>query len=225
MGTSMAFYHVKNRGFDREELQRIMTEASFSSAARDAEFDSIRQMFGEEVIQQYLRSMEQLSKAFSFDPSGGNAGGNSGAVIGYRPDAPWLPFFDADICENYNASSRDAELLSKAFGAPVLAFSIFDSDVLMLSYSDAERGVNHNYAKPNCEGVEEYDTELFRAELPAFLLFLCPELTKEKLTEIWEGEEVFADDRMGKLCEVLGMVSLYENKVPEGFEAIKANQA
>ncbi len=59
MGTSMAFYHVKNRGFDREELQRIMTEASFSSAARDAEFDSIRQMFGEKVIQQYLRSMEQ----------------------------------------------------------------------------------------------------------------------------------------------------------------------
>lgn len=222
MGTSMAFYHVQNRGFDRRELQTIMKEASFSSAAQNATYSAIRQMFGEKAFQEYLRSMAEAAKAFRFDVSGGK---DTGAVLGYRPDAPWLPFFDTDICQGYNACSRDAELLSKAFDAPVLAFSIFDSDVLMLSYSDAEKGVGYNYAKPNCEGIEEYDAELFREELPLFLLFLCPKLTKEKLTEIWEGEEVFADDRMEKLCEALGMVSLYENEVPEGFEAIRANQA
>lgn len=207
MGTSMAFYHIKNRGFDRQELQRIMSQSVSPSTARDTQF---KEMFGEELLQLYHRFLPKEREELK-------------PVLGYRPDAPWLPFFDTGMCDGYNASSHDAKQLSTIFGAPVIAFSIFDSDILMLSYSDAERGINYDYAKPNCEEMEEYDTSLFRAELPLFLLFLCPELTKEKLTEIWEGEEVFADDRMEKLCEALDMHPIYQD-VPEGFEAIQADQ-
>lgn len=220
----MAFYHVKNRGFDREELQTIMEQASFSSAAQAATYETIRQMFGEKMLQSYKLQVEQESQVFAFGTNlFGGPDEDPKSVIGYRPDAPWLPFFDVNICEGYNASSRDTKILSKAFGAPVLGFSIFDSDILMLSYSDAEQDVNYNYAKPNCEGMEEYDTEVFQTDLPLFLLFLCPELTKEKLKEIWEGDEVFADDRMEKLCRVMGMTSIYStSSFPDSFERITA---
>lgn len=218
MGTSMAFYHVKNQGFTREKLHEIMTRSFQGQDQRtivDDIFENIRKFDGEEALREYKRIWEQTiqtDKSFS-------------SVIGYRPDAPWLPFFDTGMCDGYNASSMDARRLSKIFGAPVIAFSIFDSDILMVSYSDAEKNIDHDYAKPNWEGMEEYDTELFRTDIPEFLLFLCPGLTREKLTEIWEGEEVFADERMGKLCKALKMFPIYQaDSIPDGFEAIQADQ-
>ena len=207
MGTSMAFYHIKNRGFDRQELQEIMDQSVSPSNVRDTVFKS---MFGEE----WLRLYQSFLPQDRLEPKP--------PVLGYRPDASWLPFFDSGMCDGYNATSADARRLSKIFGAPVIVFSIFDSDILMLSYSDAEKNIHYDYAQPNCEG---YDTGHFQRELPLFLLFLCPGLTRETLKELWEGEEVFADDRMEKLCEALRMFPIYQaDSIPEGFEAIRADQ-
>lgn len=229
MGTTMAFYHVKNNGFDRNSLQSIM-EHSFprkeGSSSVVGFLEKFTEIFGEEKVQQMRPDLERAVQfmqeksvdAFSFC----NTPQLPSPMIAYREDAPWLPFFDLNICDGYNASSKDARRLSKAFGVPVLAFSIFDSDVLMVSYSDAAQNIAYDYAKPNFPEMEEYDTGLFQAEFPQFLLELCPKTPEATLRAIWDGDEVFADDRMYKLGEVLGL-SPIDTEVPEGFETIVGN--
>ncbi|MBO5035066.1 MAG: hypothetical protein J6C43_05600 [Oscillospiraceae bacterium] len=139
--------------------------------------------------------------------------------LAYRPDARWLPLFEENLCEGYNASSRDAGKLAKTFGAPVLAFSIFDSDILFVSYADPEKGISEDYAKPNFEGFEEYDMDQYQEAFPQFL---CAYGDEAALREAWEGEEVFADDRMAKLCELIGAQVLYDgSKLPQGFQWIE----
>lgn len=228
MGTSMAFYHIKNEGFDRERLQTVM-ERSFEkekgAPQADGFYKAIRRLYGEDAYRKFKPIFEQAEQKLrdhqkqapsDFDQT------LPSPMVAYRQDAAWLPFFEVNICEGYNATSKDARRLSKAFGAPVLVFSIFDSDILMVSYSDAAKKIAYDYAKPNVEGMEEYDRSLFKNMLPTFLLELCPTLTEEKLREIWNGDEVFADDRMYKLGEVLGL-SPINGKVPEGFEVITAD--
>lgn len=220
MGMSMAFYHIRNDGFDRERLQaglrKIAGEESTSS-----KFEKMMiELVGEEMFRQAQRETEATQR--HFDSIFGTRPKLPSPMIAHRTDAPWLPFFNVDICEGYNASSRDARKLSGLFGAPVLALSVYDSDILLVSYSDGAKGVEYDYAKPNSEWMEEYDMETFRNEFPAFLLELCPTLTEEKLTEIWEADEVFADDRMYKLGKVMGL-SPINGMVPEGFEVITAD--
>ena len=228
----MAFYHIMNCGFDLDQLQDRMNR-SFQKkdgvSSADELFKKIRAMYSEDKLQQLWPQMEQAEQLLKesikeregrMDVMGfGRRPRLPSPMVAYCPDAPWLPFFDEDICEGYNASSKDALRLSKAFQAPVLAFSIFDSDILMLSYGDAAKNLAYDYAKPNCQGMEEYDTGLFQTAFPQFLLELCPQAEEKRLREIWDGEEVFADNRMEKLSEILGTVPLY-SAVPEGFEAI-----
>lgn len=145
--------------------------------------------------------------------------GRKNVWLAYRPDARWLPLFEENLCEGYNASSRDTEKLAKTFGAPVLAFSIFDSDILFVSYSDPEKNIREDYAKPNFEGFEEYDMDQYEEAFPAFL---CAYGDEAALREAWEGEEVYADDRMAKLCEAIGAQVLYDSQeLPQGFQWVE----
>lgn len=231
MGTTMAFYHVKNTGFDRNSLQTIM-EHSFpkkeGSSSVVSVWEKAEEIFGEEYVQQMRPKLERAVQfmaennpnMFSFSDSPQLPS----PMIAYRENAPWLPFFDLNICDGYNASSKDARRLSKAFGAPVLAISIFDSDVLMVSYCDAATNIAYDYAKPNFPEMEEYDTTLYRAEFPQFLVDLCPEASEKKLKESWDGDEVFADDRMYKLGDILGL-SPINAEIPEGFDVIVGNES
>ena len=75
----------------------------------------------------------------------------------------------------------------------MLAFSIFDSDVLFVSYADPERKLRLDFAKADFEEAEEMIEAPFRGEFPSFL---CTYGFVTILREIWEGVEVFADDRM-----------------------------
>lgn len=220
MGMSMAFYHIRNDGFDRERLQAGLKKIAGEESASSKFEKMMIELVGEEMFRQAQRETELTQRRF--DSIFGARPKLPSPMIAHRPDAPWLPFFNVDICEGYNASSRDARKLSRLFGVPVLALSVYDSDILFVSYSDAAKGAEYDYAKPNSEWMEEYDMETFRNEFPAFLLELRPTLTEEKLREIWEADEVFADDRMYKLGKVMGL-SPINGKVPEGFEVIKAD--
>lgn len=220
MGTTRSFYHVKNDGFDRERLRTVLSGFP-SEESRMAQFEKMMiDLVGEEMFRKAQQETEATKRRF--DSIFGERPRLPSPMIAYRADAVWLPYFDVNICEGYTASSRDARKLSDAFGVPVLAFAIFDSDILMVSYCDAAKGVEYDYAKPNVEEMEEYDMDRFRNEPPTFLPELFPALTEEKLTEIWEGDEVFADDRMYKLEEILGLSSIFEEP-PEGFEVITAD--
>lgn len=213
MGTTMSFYYIKNQGFSRGQLREIMGR-SFPKKDDELFFDSLKLLLGDEKAEILKAQMEPD------DPSLFEEGLPS-PMVAYRLDAPWLPFFEERLCEGYNASSRDACCLSRNFKAPVLAFSLFDSDLLLVSYGDAAQDIRYDYAKPNFEEMEEFDTELYKAEFPWFLAELCPGVSEDALREIWDAEEDFADDRMEKLCAALRMVPIYDC-VPDGFEPITA---
>lgn len=214
MGTTMAFYHIQNQGFSRGQLQEILGQSFPKKVNADESFlDSIETLLSKEQAQLFLQ-FQSFEEGPRF-PS---------PMLAYSPDAPWLPFFEERLCEGYNASSRDACRLSRTFKAPVLAFSLFDSDLLLVSYGDAARNIRYDCAKPNYAEMEEYDTELYKAEFPRFLTELCPDVSEDTLREIWDAEEDFADDRMEKLSAALHIVSIYD-RVPDGFEAVTAPES
>ena len=141
----------------------------------------------------------------------------------FRPDAAWLPFYQTRLCDGSIQSSRDLGRLSEAFGTPVLAFALFDSDVLFVSYRDNAAGTAYDYARLPFENYEEYDGEVYRLGFPEFLASLCASDRREELRRIWEEEDdVFADDRMWKLMDLLGMEAIdpAAKQFPGGFEKV-----
>lgn len=93
----------------------------------------------------------------------------------------------------------------------------------MLSYCAAAEIIAYDYAKPNFDDMEEFDDETYQCTFPQFLTGLCPGASEQELREIWDAEEVFADDRMIKLSEALGAVPVYD-ELPEGFEAVTLSE-
>lgn len=229
MGTTMSFYLIENRGLTPEKLKK-----GWSGFHKKAQATQQKQSMKDKAFMADLKSFmnEEQKKEFEerFGPDGtrspfgemlgyDRSSQRKGPALAYRPDAKWLPLFEENLCEGYNASSRDTGKLAETFGAPVLAFSIFDSDILFVSYAAPEKGISEDYAKPNFEGFEEYDMDQYQEAFPQFL---CAYGEESELREAWEGEEVFADDRMTKLCELIGAQVLYDgSELPQGFQWIK----
>lgn len=221
MGTTMTYIQLKNRGFTREELQACM-DALFREKKRE-----------QRPLEDLERGMEALKgakltlkdRAILKLLHGAMEREDKGPQVGFRGEAPWLPFWHTGMCEGAVRSSRNLRRLSEAFGTPVLAFALFDSDVLFVSYRDNATGEAYDYAKPNYEGYDEYDHETYRTGFPEFLAALCPPGSRPRLEEIWSGEEVFADDRMHKLLELLEakVIDPEAECYPEGFHLIGRN--
>lgn len=99
--------------------------------------------------------------------------------------------------------------------------ALFDSDILFVAYADAAAGTACDYAKPNFEEMEEYDTDLHSTDFPQILLRLFVNADPAALREAWDGEEVFADARLEKLCALLPLPILYSGETPpEGFQLL-----
>lgn len=169
-------------------------------------------------------TQEELKNCLARRPLAGRKN-RCAETVAFREDAKWLPYFEEWRCESCNCSSQSLEPLSQQFQTPVLAFTIFDSDILFVSYCDAEKQIFYDYVKPNCPEMEEYDAEIYQEGLPTFLLSLDGGDNVQriedvqKLKAIWDEEGlVFADDRMHNLLKFLGMQVVYdENDIPEGF--------
>lgn len=224
MGTTMTYIQLKNRGFTREELQGCM-DALFSGKKREPR-----------PLEELERGMAALkgSKLTLKDRAilkmlhGVMEREDKGPQVGFRADAAWLPFWHTGVCDGSIRSSRNLRKLSEAFGTPVLAFALFDSDVLFVSYRDDAAGDAYDYARLPWEGYEEYDDETYRLGFPEFLTDLCPPERREELRTVWETDredDVFADDRMWRLMEVLGMDAIdgRAGVFPEGYEAVEPN--
>ncbi len=245
MGTTMAFYLIENRDLTPAGLKKGMdllrAETKERRQRQEALLDSLllsfidRERFQEVKDQMRRESPEAFAHISRLLGQEEEPKGNiipfpgtvlpeepqdreKGPVLAYRSDARWLPLFEETLCEGCTASSRDTERLARKFGAPVLAFSIFDSDILFLSYSDPGRGFRADFAQPNFDEAQEMIDEPYRMEFPAFL---CAYADEEALRKVWEGEEVFADDRMHKLCQLIGAEVLYDSvELPQGFQPI-----
>lgn len=218
MGTTRSFLLLKNRSFTSKELKQIVSQdqAQIKTDAKEARA-SMANALGLGGSNQAL--FQFLSMINSFHSHG---------ALAYRADAKWLPYFITELCDGHNCSSRELLGTSERFQTPVLAFSIFDSDILFVSYCDAERRVFYDFVKPNYPDAEEYDPRVYKDDFPAFLLSLDEENRVQqlgdiqKLKDIWnEADMVFADDRMHNILQFLGMQVIYdENDIPEGFTRI-----
>lgn len=220
MGTTMSFYQIKNEGFSRGQLQDLLRQhfAKDPENALSSFEDALSSNCGEEVLQSFRQYMS-INRRFRKDCGLDGQDRLPSPVIAYRPDAAWLPFYQVDLCEGYIATARDTLSLSQLFGVPVLAFAVYDSDAMFLSYADAKAEMTIDYVKPNFEGMEEFEGPGMHTEFPTLLPQLCPGTPEETLRGIWEGKEVFADDRAHKLCEALGS-SLLNYQFPEDAQAI-----
>lgn len=215
MGTTMTYIQLKNRGFTKEELRGCLKALAGGERADDGEMArSMAALKGEKLSWKDRMVLKLLQ---------GVMGSQGETQAAFRPDAAWLPFYQTRLCDGSIQSSRDLGRLSEAFGTPVLAFALFDSDVLFVSYRDNAAGTAYDYAKLPFENYEEYDGEVYRLGFPEFLASLCPPDRREELRRIWEKEDdVFADDRMWKLMDLLGMEAIdpAAKKFPGGFEKV-----
>lgn len=212
MGTTRSYLLLKNRGFTPEALEQLIPlhiAQERESAKKEQHRMAQRMGLGEEFFAMFAM-LDNFKR--------------HGAVA-YREDARWLPYFTTELCDGHICSSKELVQTSELFQTSVLCFSVFDSDILFVSYCDAEKRIFYDYAKPNVPGDEEYDTELYQEDLPTFLLSLDGGDNVQriedvqKLKAIWDEEGlVDADDRMLNLLKFLGMQVVYdENDIPEGF--------
>lgn len=214
MGTTMSYIQLKNRGFTKEELQERLKVLEAGGKEEGAEMARRMAALKGEKLGLKERMMLKLLQGVM----------RSGARLqaGFRPDGAWLPFYQTRMCDGRILSSADLGRLSELFQTPVLSFSVFDSDVLFVSYGDSRTGERFDFAKPNWEGYEEYDSETYRLGFPEFLAELCPPEQREKLRGIWDGEEDFAEERMEKLLGLLGtdLIDPEADYFPKGFKLV-----
>lgn len=145
------------------------------------------------------------------------------AALFYQETAKWLPLFEEQLCDGNNVGSWDLAKLSKRFRAPVFAFSIYDSDVLMLSFCDDQNNRMYDHEKPDYDSEDwgECFKDGFCREFPAYLTEFCEQKDWDRLKAIWESEDCDADERMEKVAELTGMNTVYDfdSEIP-GFEKI-----
>lgn len=221
MGTTMSFIQLKNRGFTKKELQGCM-DAFFSGKAQEQrpleELErGMEALKGAKLTLKDRAVLKLLHGAMEREDKGAK-----GPQAGFRPEAQWLPFWHTRMCEGSIQSSRNLRRLSEVFQTPVLAFALFDSDVLFVSYRDNAAGEAYDYARLPFEDYEEYDDTVYQLGFPEFLAQLCPPDRREELRRIWEEDnedDVFADDRMWRLMELLEMevIDPEAGQFPEGF--------
>lgn len=217
MGTTRSFLLLKNRGFIREELEQSLPR---HMAREEAGAQEARRRMGQALgLDKDGLALLDMLEMFT----------QSHGVIAFREDARWLPYFITGLCDGHIVSSEELEGTSEQFRTPVLAFALFDSDDLFVSYCDAAEQTFYDYAKPAFPEFKEYDTEVYQEGLPMFLLSLDggDNIQRmediQRLKNIWDekNEDLDADDRMHNLLKFLDMQVIYdENDIPEGFVPI-----
>lgn len=214
MGTTMAFYWLKNQGLTQEDigmgLPRLVRAADGKNRAMAQLLSGLMAFSGVEVPPELRAQLGAMA-------------GGAAVTAGYGPAVRWVPIFEENMCEGYNASSKDARRLAEVFGVPVLACSLFDSDALMVSYFDPGEGVGRDHVATDFpEGSEIFELDGCETGCPEFLLEDCGQDKREELETLWTRRDlVFADDRMVQLCQLLGAPILYgHDKLPEGLTAI-----
>lgn len=226
MGTTYSWYYVKNQGQTREDIRAGVAKLPKSAVDPALEFLTRRVVL---EIQKHLDEIppEQLTPQLREQAAAQIRKMERGdaAYAAFRPDAPFFPVFATQICEGYNSSFRDCKGLYKIFRAPVLAFSVYDSDIAFVSFFDGKAGWDFARAP---EGYEEYDEELYSSAFPDFLLELCPSESRDEVRSVWDDPScVFADDKVTEITGILGVPMLIDDDPrrglrTEGWEIVDA---
>lgn len=211
MGTTYSWYYVKNQGQTREDLR-----ADVAKIPKDA-LDPAAESLTCRVVEELQKLLETLPPQLREQAEAQIRKMESGDTVyaAFKQDAPFFPVFATRLCEGYNAGSWDCESLYKIFRAPVLAFSVFDSDAAFVSFFDGKAGCD--FARVP-EGYEEYDEKLYSTAFPDFLLELCPPESRDEVRAIWEEPDwVFADDKISALTQFFGVPMLIDADPKRGL--------
>jgi hypothetical protein len=227
MGTTQAFYTVKNKGFSISELnEKVNSLAMQGKAKTDQVFKRLEQSMGHDIFKQATDKYNE-TRAFFDDIFGWNRQAKTNStVIAYNETKSWLPFYEETLCDSNIASINDLRRLNDLFDAPILTFSLFDSDVLFISYIDQKHNILFNYAKLPFEGYGEYDSSVFSTDFPEFLKDYCNDHNYQKLQDIWFLEKMFcAEDILYDICDLLNIDTMFDAEdIPEDYEPIIAKQ-
>lgn len=122
------------------------------------------------------------------------------AVLVYKQNCKWISLFEESMCEGYIAEREDAEVLSEIFERPVFAFSVFDSDELIVAYSDKKNKISVQYKKSLFDEDEDHEIDF------------------EKEVEDWlkDSDEILIEE-LKVMCERADQV---EEKLKENFPHI-----
>ncbi len=198
MGMTASFLFVENR---------IAGDRAF---AREALVDAVAEIAG-----------WGRRERFAWEPDSGAPK----AAVAYREDARWLPVFIEWYCEWNFVESGQLKRFSERFSAPVLGFSVQDSDALFVSYFDATNGTGHDFVKTNYDDFEEYDTEVYLSQFPDFLADFCSGGQLMEVRKVWDADFVFAEDRMFELGQLLGMEVFMGSAEPADAVVLAADSA
>ena len=211
MGTTRAFYVIQNNGLSIEFLKTCL----LSMQAK---------MYGKQKSNKHLSvgSEQGIINERGIQEMSGCISDTTNVVLAYNENSRWIALFEPTLCEGYCASDKDTRFLSNVFNSDVIAFSLFDSDVLFISYSRLSDNLSFNISKPNNDDCIEYDSDMYPSDFPDFLAPFCYETGLERLNEIWESEEyTFADERMNDICMLIGASILWNaEEIPIGFRKI-----
>lgn len=221
MGMTMSFFQIRDRGFSREQLQTVL-QRGFTPGQeilQGAFGEAVQRRCSEEQLRQIRQTIQSIQKFRQARGPVGRSDQLPSPMVACCPKAEWLPFYAEDLCDGYLATGAEVLGLSSIFEAPVIGFWVCDSDMMMFLYADAAQGVTLERAKAN---IKEMDEEApASTEFPQLLCELCPSLPEKDLRDLWEKEEIFAEDRVYHLCEALGTAPLYGSlPLPEGYEAV-----
>lgn len=230
MGTTRSFLFLKNKGDSTEALrEKLRRYAVEDGEVQDRKMEFLRALLkrSEETLPRREGNVIQfpgtqpdwadilISQMSAFSRYN---------VIAYRPDVPWLPYFNTSLCDGNITRSEELQSAAEVFETSVLALAVYDSDILCVSYYDVETKQGYDYIKSNLNCFDEFDEDTYLDEFPEFLLDLCGRDQAKRLRELWEEPLSFADDRMVNLAFLLGTRPLYDETLQqmEGFEKLSA---
>lgn len=190
MGTNMAFLFIQNKGLARDALAQKMQSVTPR---------------GPSPLSCFARGLDPNQRLAQDAP--GNPSRNP--FLAYASEARWLPYFDEGLCMGGILDERDLNALSNLFGAPILAFSIYDSDAVELFFCDAQTRTTYDYGTSLCPGMIDFEDGCSQA-CPLFLAGLLG-VEEAQIQAAWNQEDlVFADDIMTEILEIMGAPAVFD---------------
>lgn len=190
---------VENKGLKLAYLPRILAKFNQKEQQKaDGFWQMLRGIMGEEQLAQAAAERSAMERII------GGAVQAPKTALAWSDEASWLPLFIESLCDGNVVSSADLRLISREFGAAVLAFAVMDSDALFVSFCDEANGIYEDYIKPNFAEYEEYDREVYRCAYPERLQEIGGDPVQ--LRRIWQADDyVFAEDRLDDMAALLGL--------------------
>ena len=193
MGASYSLLYLRNRGFSQDNLKELVTGYN-NLSAEEAGYSGADAKFYQE---------------------------KSASII-YNADAEWLQLYDDAMSDGYIASVIDMQVLAKHFGTTVLSFSVFDSDIINISYYDPVGDFYRDTEVSNVSFDDDDDGDADISQLPDFMLKLCSDDKHNRLCEILYVDEcVFVEEKLQAMCELLGLTEVYDlDELPPQYQII-----